>query len=117
MTATSERSSEELLESLTGLFVPVGEIEAVRVDTDIATSQLDAIATPFAGEVLGRFEQQCSNPLTTTIVSYVNTLQLTAPTAGVLEVLEDDHLADAHDLPLIFGNEYFTALSTGLFHG
>ena len=37
--------------------------------------------------------------------------------AGVLEVLEDDDLTDAHDLAVDFGDYDVTALATGLFNG
>jgi hypothetical protein len=49
-------SREELFESLTGLFVSIREVEPVRIDPDVATRQLDAVATAIAGQRLGRCE-------------------------------------------------------------
>ena len=53
---------ERLLESLAGQLVAVRDVEAVGVQADVATRQLDAIAAALARQLLRRGEQRAPTP-------------------------------------------------------
>jgi hypothetical protein len=52
--------------------------------------------------------------VTAPIIAHVDTFELATPSAGVLEVLEDNHLADANHFAILFGDEHVTALAASL---
>jgi len=117
MTGISERSVKELLEALTRLTVTIGEVEPVGVDAHVSTRQLYAVTAPLEGEVFGRAQHHRADSLASHVTSHVNALDLRAPSARVLKMLEDDDLAHADDLTVELGDKDLAALSTGLENG
>lgn len=88
----------------------------MSVLADVAAGQLDAIAAAIARQRLRRLEQFRADTVTAPIIAHVDTFELATPPAGVLEVLEDNHLADANDFAIFFGDENVTTLTTSLFN-
>jgi hypothetical protein len=78
---------------------------------------LNAITASIAREIFGGQQHRRADTATAHVAAYVDTLDLTTPTARVLEVLEDDDLADADDLAVDVGHQNITTLTTGLFDG
>jgi hypothetical protein len=99
------------------LLKAVRDVKAVRVLSDVATRQLHAVAAALACERFRGEEQHCANTFAAPVASHVHALEFTAPSTGVLEVLKDDDLADAHDLAVIVGDQDVTMLSARPFDG
>jgi len=85
------------------------------VKSDVAARQLDAIAAALARQRLRRLEQFRTDAVTAPIITHVDTFELATPPTGVLEVLEDNHLADANHFAILFGDKNVTTLAASLF--
>ncbi len=84
------------------------------IESDVAARQLDAITAAVACQRLRGLEQFGADAATAPIAAHVDAFEFAAPPTGVLEVLEDDHLADANDVTILFGDEDVATLSTSL---
>jgi len=98
-------------------FKTVREVEAVRVFSDVTARQLHSVTTALASERFGGEEKHRANPFCAPIASNVHALEFTAPPTGVLEVLKDNDLTDAHNLTVNVGDQDVAVLSTRCLNG
>jgi len=89
----------------------------VRVEANVATGQLHAVAALSSSECFSRCKKSRANAETALVASYVHALELAAPSARVLEVLKHEDLTHAYHFPIHLGHEYVTATTTRLFDG
>jgi len=84
------------------------------VGAHVATRQLHSVASTRHSQGFCPRKQRRTDALAATIGPHVDTLQLRAPAARVLEVLKDEHLTDADDLVVVVCDEHVTLVPTGL---
>lgn len=99
-----------------GRAVAVGGIETMRVGAHTVARELDSVASAFLRERLGGVQKRAANPLASPISAHVHALNFATPPSGMLEMLEYEHLTDAHHFSVKFANQDVAPASARLLH-